>query len=122
LEDITYTVYVVSDSGCVAYDTVRIRINKKYPIYIPNAFTPNGDGANDFFEVFGNKKTWLEMNIVVFNRWGEKIFESSDMNFQWDGTFKGEYQNPQVYVYEFTLTYINGYTLPKQKGSITLIR
>jgi gliding motility-associated-like protein len=122
LDDITYTVYVVSDSGCVAYDTVRIRINKEYPIYIPNAFTPNGDGANDFFEIFGNKKTWLEMNIVVFNRWGEKIFESSDMNFQWDGTFKGEYQNPQVYVYEFTLTYINGYTLPKQKGSITLIR
>ena len=62
----------------------------------------------------------LEFNI--FNRWGEKVFESNDLSFAWDGKYRGEAQPAQVYVYELVLTYINGYTAPKQKGSITLIR
>jgi gliding motility-associated-like protein len=122
VNNIVYKVEVVSDSGCIAYDTVSIRINPTYQLYVPNAFTPNGDGVNDYFEIFGNKKVWLEMEMNVFNRWGEKVFESKDMNFQWDGKFRGVLQNPQVYVYELYLTYINGYKMPLQKGSLTLIR
>ncbi len=122
VNNIVYEVAVVSDSGCTAYDTVRIRVNPTYQLYVPNAFTPNGDGINDYFEIFGNKKVWLEMEMIVFNRWGEKVFESKDMNFQWDGKFRGVLQNPQVYVYELYLTYINGYKMPLQKGSLTLIR
>jgi gliding motility-associated-like protein len=89
---------------------------------VPNAFTPNGDGNNDLFEIYGNKKVWKELSISIFNRWGEKVFESNDIQFFWDGTYKGVLQNPGVYVYQLNLSYINGYFLPVQKGSLTLIR
>ncbi|MFM2307612.1 MAG: hypothetical protein RLZZ367_2281, partial [Bacteroidota bacterium] len=85
-------------------------------------FTPNGDGTNDYFEVFGNKEAWKQFEVTVFNRWGEKIYESSDMNFKWDGVFKGELQNPGVYVYTVKLVYLNNYTDKMYKGTLTLIR
>ncbi len=120
--NIVYHVVVVSDSGCTAQDSVIVRVNPTYTLYLPNAFTPNGDGINDDYEIYGNKKTWLNLNFAVYNRWGEKVFESTDLDFKWDGKFRGVPQPPQVYVYELVLTYINGYTTPKQKGSITLIK
>jgi gliding motility-associated-like protein len=93
-----------------------------YQIYVPNAFTPNGDGFNDIFEIYGKKNLWKEMSMIIYNRWGEKVFDTNDSQFGWDGTFHGVLQNPQVYVYELRITFINGYAMPLQKGSITLIR
>jgi gliding motility-associated-like protein len=113
---------VEDTNGCKAKSKVTIQVIPDYELYIPNAFTPNGDGSNDFFEIFGNKKTWVEMNIKIFNRWGELVFESSDHNFKWNGTYKGVKLTPGVLVYEMTLTYINGYSLPLQTGSIAIIR
>ena len=118
----TYIVNVIDTSGCRASDSVTIFVNKTYNLYVPNAFTPNGNGTNDSWEIFGNKKTWKFVHILIFNRWGEKIFESNDINFQWDGTYKGTLQEPNVYVYVLDVTFIDGYTIAKQKGSITLIR
>jgi gliding motility-associated-like protein len=91
-------------------------------IFIPNVFTPNGDGNNDFFEVFGNKEAWKQFEVQVFDRWGEKVYESFDMNFKWDGTFKGKDMMPAVFVYQIHITYLDNYTDKLYKGSVTLVR
>lgn len=122
LKTINYFVTAVSDSGCTAWDSVRITVVPTYEIYVPNVFTPNGDGANDYFEVFGNKDSWKQFEIMVFNRWGEKVYESRDMNFKWDGTYKGVIQNPAVFVYTIKLVFLDNYVPELYKGSVTLMR
>lgn len=122
LKTINYFVTVTSDSGCVAWDSVRITVIPTYEIFVPNVFTPNGDGANDYFEVFGNKDSWKQFNIMVFNRWGEKVYESNDMNFKWDGTFKGVVLTPAVFVYTVSLVFLDNYVPEIYKGSVTLMR
>lgn len=88
-------------------------------IFIPNAFTPNGDGMNDVLRVYGY--TIREMHFMVFNQWGEKIFESRSQNTGWDGTHRGKVQPSGVYVYVCKLTLVDG-TTQMRKGSIHLIR
>lgn len=122
VESITYHVTGTDVNGCIAYDTVRINVVPKYVVFVPNVFTPNGDGANDYFEVFGNKDAWKQFNVQVFNRIGEKVYESNDMNFKWDGTFKGVLQNPAVFVYLVKVVYIDNYSEELFKGSVTLLR
>lgn len=86
------------------------------------AFSPNGDGSNYNFEIFGNKKIWEYVEIKIFNRWGEMLYESHDHEFKWDGTSRGVAIPPQVVVYALKVVYVDGYSAPLQKGSITLIR
>jgi trimeric autotransporter adhesin len=88
-------------------------------IYIPNTFTPNGDGKNDWWKVYGNVITGGEM--AVFNQWGEKIFETKDLNTGWDGRYKGTVQPVGVYVYVVKLTLENGEQVTR-KGVINLVR
>jgi len=88
-------------------------------LYVPNAFSPNGDSNNDLQCVLGNcVKT---MNFSIYNRWGEKVFESSTQNNCWDGTYKGKACNNGVYVYRLEATLINKKFITKQ-GNINLIR
>lgn len=119
---ISYTVMVEDTNGCKAEGKITIHVTPNYEVYVPNAFSPNGDGTNDVFEVFGNKKIWKELGIAIFNRWGEKVFESNDNGFAWDGKYRGVLQNPQIYVYQLRITFIDGRVMPLQKGSISLIR
>jgi gliding motility-associated-like protein len=88
-------------------------------IFIPNAFSPNGDSRNDYFQVLGNNLR--EVKLLVFNQWGEKVFESNSINQKWDGTYKGKEQPIGVYVYTVLIVYTNGLS-ENRKGSITLIR
>ena len=122
VNSIYYIATATSDSGCVASDKVVITVVPDYSIFIPNVFTPNGDGNNDFFEVFGNKKAWKQFEVQVFNRWGEKVYESGDMNFKWDGIYKGQPSPQAVYVYQIHLVYLDNYTDKLYKGSVTLVR
>ncbi len=122
LQTIYYIATSTSDSGCVANDRVNITVVPKYIIFIPNVFTPNGDGANDFFEVFGNKEAWKQFEVQVFNRWGEKVYESNDMNFKWDGIYKGVGLMPAAFVYQVRVVYLDNYTDKLYKGSVTLVR
>lgn len=122
-EDIRYTVMVIDSFGCI--DTVEIPIIVKGGvIYVPNAFTPNGDGNNDIFKVYGNG--FKTFRFLIFNRWGEKIFESFDPNHGWDGTYMGKEMNPGVYVYYIDIEFASGKIPPEyyiyKKGSVTLIR
>ncbi|MFN8323250.1 MAG: PKD domain-containing protein [Chitinophagales bacterium] len=117
-----YQVQSTDDKGCLANASVQVIVVPKYEVFIPNVFTPNGDGSNDYFEVFGNKEAWKQFEVQLFNRIGEKVYESNDMNFKWDGTYKGIAQNPAVYVYLVKVIYLNNYTEKLFKGSVTLVR
>jgi gliding motility-associated-like protein len=122
LKTINYYVTATSDSGCTALDSVHITVIPTYEIYIPNVFTPNNDGANDFFEVFGNKDSWKQFEVMIFDRWGEKVYESHDMNFKWDGVYKGVLLTPAVFVYTIKLVFLDNYVPKLYKGSVTLMR
>ena len=90
-------------------------------LYIPDAFTPNGDGVNDALEVFGSRAGMTYIRMSIYDRWGEKVFESSDLNFSWDGRYFGQPLTPGVYVYTLDLSYADGQTV-NTKGSILLMR
>jgi gliding motility-associated-like protein len=88
-------------------------------IFVPNAFSPNGDMNNDLHCVSGN--CIQNLNFSIYDRWGEKVFESSSQNNCWDGTFKGKPCNSGVYVFRLEVTLINKEFITKQ-GNINLIR
>ncbi len=115
-----YTVVVTYGKNCTATASAIVRVNHGPDTYIPNAFTPNGDGTNDEFTVYGSGLKTVTMR--VFNRWGEKVFDSGDNQWaSWDGTYKGVLQPPAVYTYVVELTYLDGQKKMKD-GSLTLIR
>jgi len=119
LETTTYIVTMVDEDGC--YDTARTKVlvdNSKI-LFIPNAFTPGNDEINDRFRV--NVKGVKEFEMKIFNRWGEKVFESHNKTNGWDGTYKGERCRPGVFVYIVRVTYLDGKT-KERSGSVTLIR
>ncbi|TAL57928.1 MAG: gliding motility-associated C-terminal domain-containing protein, partial [Bacteroidetes bacterium] len=87
--------------------------------YIPNAFSPNGDGENDIFYVRGN--CIKELTFIIYNRWGEKVFETTDPKICWDGIYKGKPLNTAVFVYYMEATLTNGEKI-NRKGNISLIK
>jgi len=93
------------------------RVEPLMNVYIPNAFTPNGDGINDTFGIKGEGS--FQYNLVVFNRWGEKVFESTNPNQQWDGTYKNRPAQQGEYVYQLLA---DGKNYKGQTGVITLVR
>ncbi|MFN8316498.1 MAG: gliding motility-associated C-terminal domain-containing protein [Chitinophagales bacterium] len=122
------TAYIITASsaphGKVCSTAVRLPVTviPNYKLYIPNAFTPNADGINDLYEIFGNKEALKFLDIEIFNRWGEKVYESKDIFFKWDGRYKGDYLEPGVYVYTLNLTFLDNHSESNQRGSITILR
>ena len=118
-----YTVEVTSPNGCVdttSVTVVVIELSCEEPfLFMPNAFSPNGDGENDILYVEGNAIE--EMYLAIYNRWGEKVFESKDKNLGWDGTYKNQLLEPDVYGYYLTIKCVGGDDFFK-KGNINLIR
>jgi gliding motility-associated-like protein len=88
-------------------------------MFVPNAFSPNGDGHNDVLKV--NGICLQNLSFMIFNRWGEKVFETIDQETGWDGTYKGEAMNTGVYVYRLEGKTYDGKAF-SGKGNITLIR
>lgn len=118
--------YTKDGAGCIgkiAIDAQALDCDKI--IVVPQAFTPNADGQNDYFTVFG--KNIAKYEIRIYNRWGEEVYysndpaELNDLNDGWDGTFKGKLQNTAVFVYYITAEDINNIKAEK-KGNLTLIR
>jgi gliding motility-associated-like protein len=117
------TVYCVEgydDHGCKDTACVTIDVEPTCNDYfIPNAFSPNGDGVNDRFLVKGRCVThaWIK----VMNRWGEMVFNSNEAGDTWDGTYKGAKQNPGVFFYIVELQLLDGRRLTLS-GDVTLLR
>ncbi len=119
----SYLVKAIDNKGCEAVDTVTISVIADHTIFTPNMFSPNGDGVNDVFEIYGNHDALKEYDIKIFNRWGEKIYQSTDPRFQWDGTYRGVPQDPGVFVYYMKVVFLDGFKPDDDgKGSITLMR
>jgi gliding motility-associated-like protein len=87
-------------------------------LYVPNSFTPNGDGLNDFFYVQG--EAIQTFKIQVFNRWGDLIFESNDVNTGWDGKFNGQLVPQGTYVYKLSASSVTGRRTTKE-GTINVL-
>lgn len=126
--NITYHLVVsVSENGvtCSADTNINIRIMPN--IFIPNAFTPNEDGLNDFFCVVGNNFENIDsFHIQIYNRWGQRICDYRDpdiQNFKWDGTFQGREEPIGVYVFKIQYRLKNkDCDEPMETGSVTIIR
>lgn len=116
-----YVVKATDRNNCSAYDSIKvdIRTDLEGMYLMPTAFTPNGDGLNDCYGI----KWWGligSLDFSVYNRWGEKVFQTSHPNGCWDGRFKGQLQAGGVYVYQIRAQTLCG-TIVK-KGTFVLIR
>jgi gliding motility-associated-like protein len=122
LVNTTYTLTVSDKKGCfTSTSTYEVDILPEASLDVPTAFTPNGDGENDivFAKGWGIKRL-LEFNI--YNRWGELVFRSEDINVGWDGYYKGVLQNVETYAWTARAeTYLNGKLIQK-KGFVKLLR
>ena len=121
-EDIIYTLSV-SDGICSRDDTVEIKVYEiicEDPfVFVPNAFSPNGDNYNDVLYVRG---LYIEKVIFrIFNRWGEMVFESNDVSIGWDGMFRNQLLQPDVYDFYLDVTCVGGLK-SIVKGNVTLMR
>jgi len=119
----TYVVMVQDDTtSCYSEDPVTIKVVENTncgQIFVPDAFSPNNDGQNDVLYVFGGCIT--SMTFQVFDRWGNKVFESNNPSQGWDGKYNGEVMNTGTYVYHLMATLSNNTTVTR-KGNITLVR
>ena len=108
-----YTLVVTDENGCKASDEMRLTVLLNRQVFIPNAFSPNGDGINDVFLIFAGGNVARVKSFQIFDRWGEKIFENfnfppNDPAHGWDGFFKGKIMDPAVFVYKAEVEYVDG--------------
>lgn len=116
-ESVSYTLTVTSEDGCK--NSTYITINFDGVLYVPNAFTPNGDGENDIFYAFG--KDIVEFEMMIFDRWGEKLFTSDNLDKGWDGNYKGNPAQTETYVWK--IKYKDVLNNPGELiGTVTLLR
>ncbi len=116
----TYYLSVVNSFGCQDIDTVVVTIeNKCYDAYVPTAFSPDGNGINDVLHVKG--VCLGVFNFSIYDRWGERVFNTSDKNLGWDGTFRGKAMDAAIFMYTLEGVSSKG-EFYKMKGNITLVR
>ncbi|MGQ1909221.1 gliding motility-associated C-terminal domain-containing protein [Marinifilum sp. RC60d5] len=115
-----YWVKVNNEFNCSAQDTIEVGFAKDYPfVGLPKAFTPNGDGHND--KLFIRGTDFKEAHLIIYNRLGHKLFETKSINKGWDGFYKGELQNIDVYIYVLEVIYLDNRKILK-KGNVSLLR
>jgi gliding motility-associated-like protein len=124
----TYTVTATDSKGCTSQDQITITVKDNKNVYIPNVFTPNDDGKNDFFTAFGGNNILKITKMQIFDRWGESVYAATDIPLNgntkqtaWDGNFNGKPLNPGVFVYAIEIEFTNGKTR-LFKGDVTLLR
>ncbi|MFO7868940.1 MAG: gliding motility-associated C-terminal domain-containing protein, partial [Bacteroidales bacterium] len=121
-ESITYYVYATDQYGCMSQDTVSITVHEwecgdPY-IFVPTAFSPNDDGVNDILEIKSDVIT--DISFEIYDRWGECVFSTTELDATWDGTYKGEKLHPQVLVYYIKARCLNEEEFV-QEGNITIL-
>jgi len=124
-KDIRYRATVTSDAGCSAYDEIDISVGcDNSVLFMPNTFTPNGDGNNDMYYPVGRGIRKV-LRFEIYSRWGELMYSVRNASVTesggWDGTYKGEKLTPDVFVYLVEVECLNGDTI-KAKGDVSLIR
>lgn len=119
-----YYVCLVATNANACTDTfcLDIVINEEFVLYAPNSFTPDNNGKNDVFYVYGNDIDPSEFELKIFNRWGEVIFTSDHIDFGWDGRFKGKDVKNDVYVWKVKAKSTATRKYYERIGHVTLIR
>ncbi|MFN8303218.1 MAG: gliding motility-associated C-terminal domain-containing protein [Saprospiraceae bacterium] len=125
LRSTLYHLTITDENGCTASAPVQVRVNRQKSIYAPNIFSPNGDGTNDTFKIFGKGVTDIR-NLAVFDRWGNQVFFTEHLDpisedGGWNGTFRGADLNPGVFVWQAVVEFLDGEILVFA-GDVTLER
>jgi gliding motility-associated-like protein len=117
----TYQIELITTNqhGCKDSTTATIEIRVPQEIYVPSAFTPNGDSRNDGFSIAGRNIT--ELTVTIFDRWGEAIYTSNKPDFVWDGTYFGHHVQEGVYVYKIEAKGVHGKWF-ERIGTVSLVR
>jgi gliding motility-associated-like protein len=132
LQSLDYTLTVIDEDGCEGVGSVFVELDANRNLYIPNVFSPNGDGTNDEFRVFPCVGVTRINQVDIFDRWGNQVFSASDIDVRsglfclgglvlWDGSFKGELMNKGVYVYVIEAQFLDNITLT-YRGDVTILR
>ena len=123
----TYTIFIVDENGCSTIDEININVDTEQSIYIPNAFSPNGDGINDTFTLYSDSRfSPVISELYVYDRWGNQMFERFDFSpneesLGWDGSFRGENVNTGVFVYHAVVEFVDGSKV-FYEGDVTLMK
>ena len=116
---VPYSLVVTYGNGCTVTDTAYVQTLSFNLLGTPDAFSPNGDGSNDTFRILATSVK--EFRLAIYNRWGGLVFETTDINTGWDGTYKGNPEPSEVYTYFFSITYLNDRKVSRE-GTVTLFR
>ena len=121
------TVELTNPFGCVTTATMEVLQDCKARVKAPNAFTPNGDATNDSFSIFPFLVAGQDFEIFIFNRWGELVYHSNDLNFAWNGGLAGDAGRPlpggtYAYKINFRASFEDGKGVQETRGGVTLIR
>ncbi|MEM8907682.1 MAG: gliding motility-associated C-terminal domain-containing protein, partial [Bacteroidota bacterium] len=122
----TYAIYAADSTGCSVEDAITVFVNKPRAVFIPNAFSPDGDGNNDFFFVNAGQEVNRVNTFRIFDRWGEVVFRAdqtlpNNQTLGWDGSLNGKLMNPGVFIYYIEIEFIDG-VVEQYSGDLTLIR
>ncbi|MAT55275.1 MAG: hypothetical protein CMN32_12410 [Saprospirales bacterium] len=125
-DDILYTLVATSEDGCTVTDEVQVTVKKVRRIFVPNAFSPNGDGINDLLSVFAGPQVEVVEQFMIFDRWGANVFSSenfapNDVTRGWDGRHKGKPMDPAVFTWFAKVRFIDGHT-EIFEGDVVLMR
>ncbi|MCB0563874.1 MAG: gliding motility-associated C-terminal domain-containing protein, partial [Phaeodactylibacter sp.] len=125
-ESTNYQLTIRDSTGCSAGDEITVYLDKAVRFYLPNAFSPNEDGRNDFFTVFAAPEVERVQTLQVFSRWGELVFQRDNFapnqeRMGWDGTFRGQRMPNGLYAYYGEVVLIDG-RVEVVKGEVVLVR
>ena len=125
-ETASFLVAVTDENGCADTDAITIFVAKNRNVFIPNVFSPNGDGFNDVLYIQAGAEVASIRAFKVFNRWGEELiqldnFQPNDPDYGWDGTHRGQLMNAAVFVYIAEVEFIDG-EIRLFKGDVVLMR
>jgi gliding motility-associated-like protein len=118
-ESITYQLILTDAYGCSFSDSLKVEVDRQLDWDLPNAFSPNGDNQNDIFRIRGNGIK--SSTLIVYDRWGNKVFEADGLDNGWDGTYNAKICHPGVYVYYAEVVFLNG-TIESRKGNVSMFR
>ena len=127
LQTTRYRITVISNKGCEDDASLLLVVDRRPNVYIPNAFSPNGDGDNDLFKIYADPISVKQVKTFqVFSRWGELVYEyyNFDPNspaYGWDGTLRGQQLNPAVFAYYAVIEFIDGQEI-LYEGDVTIVR
>lgn len=122
----TFQLDIVDEDGCTVSDDITIFVDKDRRVFIPNVFSPNGDGNNDLFVINSGNDVVQVRSLIILNRWGEMVYERFNFptnipTYGWNGNFRGKPMNPSVFVFQAEIEFVDG-EVEIFTGDITLMR